>query len=401
MSKLLKPVKWAITALFPAGVNPWSGTATSIQPADAVQNAGVAPAQQFPAQEFNWLINDLQSANEVAINSALQTWRYSSMPINGSNGNTQLVPVLVAGVQQRILFAFEPDTTHGSNTWATRSNDGSSWLAKVGMSPTFVSPTDAAAGAIGTVMLVDGSTTSVQYTTSYGATWANVSFGPSACVATHYAIGQYWACQKTQVWTANSIAGFGGGTSASLPIPGSGVIAGVPEFADNGANTVCLVAKPTSGVTYPSIYATTNLGVTWTKTFDLTGATAANLKWSAALGLFVTWDDTGSVSTSSDGVTWTRGIALTGSPAAGLVVGSRTFAIVGSAIAKLWLETAGGQQVQGVAYSFDLGLSWYVFAFATNSTPLLQLRAANNRLYAHDGFNLWVSGIVGSNDKDF
>lgn len=401
MSKYLQLAKWATDLLFPFGSNPWNSTQTKIQPADAIQAAGAVPDQQFPAQEFNWLINDLQSSIDVLAHSALQTWRFSSPPINGANGNTQLVAMSVPGLAQRILFAFEADTTHSGNTWTTRSNDGSSWLAKVGMSPTFANLTDAAPGAAGVIMLVNGSSASVQYTTDGGVTWANLSFGAAARLAVHYGLGQYWACGTLQVWTASTIAGLGGGAQPALPIPGSGLFSGVPEFADNDANTVCLVGVPSGGVTYPSVYATTDLGVTWTKVFDLTGATAANLKYDTSRGLFVTWDDTGAVSTSPNGTVWTRGTALTGSPSRGVVIGPRTFAIAGNVIAKLWLESVGGQNMQGIAYSFDLGVSWFVWAFGTNSTPLTQLRAANNRLYAIDGFNLWTSGVLGSNDKDF
>lgn len=405
MKYLTPGVSWATDATYPAGPNPWNiapNNLTKIQPSLGLQAGGAAPNVQVSAQEFNWLMNNRQQAVDVQTHNALQNWRYGALPVSGMLGNTQIVHVPVAALKQRATFIFEIDDTHSNNTWWSRSNGGYLWLSKVGMSPTFANLTDAAPGAAGEIMLVIASP-QYQYSTNYGSSWTNQSVGSSNTLSAHFGLGKYWLCQRADIYVASSISTLVSGTHPAIPIPGGGSFTGVPEFADDGVGTICLVANATGGTapTYPSVYVSTNLGATWTKVFDLTGAVLANLKYSPLLGLFVTWDNTGSVSTSPDGVNWTRGTTVTGSSTAGLATGARTFAIVGSAIVKAFNAFFGGGEITGVAYSFDLGASWYVHAFGSSSLVIKQIRAANNRIYATDGFGLWVSEILGANDKDF
>lgn len=347
-------------------------------------------------------ITDLTvSTQQNLAHSSLQAWRFFQPPRSGANGSTQVVPVGVgAGIGQRLLFTFEADTTHSSNTYFASSSDGAWWSGQVAISPSYVSMTDAVAGIPGTILACASAGIAIAYTSDFGGTWTKANVSTSNGLAVHYGLGQYWLLQAGRaIRTANAPSGLNGSATVIVPTPGTGTFTGLPEFADNGANTICCVAN-SSAVSYPSVYVSTDLGATWIKAFDLTGATAANLVFDSVRGKFVTWSDDGSISYSADGATWTR-TSTSASAGNGFFVGQRTFAVTGHVIAKLWREVVGGIGVNGIAYSFNLGVDWFVFAFGNSGQPINQLRAANNRFYALDAFSLWISGIVDEGIADF
>lgn len=395
------PVDYASAGNYFAPGQEWDGQPSRFPITASMLLAGAAPDAPIGADIENAREAILFDAAAVQIHAALQTWRLTSPPVSGTLGNTQLIFGPVPGLQQKIAFVLEVNDSSADNTFVARSNDGSIWKPKGGASPAFTNFTACAPGPAGTILIIQLSP-AVQWSTDYGTTWTENSVGFTNSLAVHYGLNRFWLCQHGEVIVATSAAGLISGTHATMPVPGGGSFTGSPEFADDKIGTICLISNATGGSapTYPSVYTSTDLGTTWTKTLDLTGSLHGNLHYDSVRGLFVTWDDTGSVSTSADGLTWVRGTATTGSASAGMVTGAHTFAIVGAAIAKLWLVNTGSDFAQGVAYSFDLGASWYIYIFGSDTVQLTQLRAGNNRLHALDPFRIWQSAPIATNDKD-
>jgi hypothetical protein len=57
MSKPVDNPVWSTDANYPAGAEPWSGTATKTEPSSGKQDEGWEPGEHPPAQYFNWWQN--------------------------------------------------------------------------------------------------------------------------------------------------------------------------------------------------------------------------------------------------------------------------------------------------------------------------------------------------------
>lgn len=75
---------WSSTTNYPAGIQPWSGTPTKVEPSLASAQAGIAPDQQVPAQWFNWLFSKASLCEDAILKTGGTFTLSAPLVINGN-----------------------------------------------------------------------------------------------------------------------------------------------------------------------------------------------------------------------------------------------------------------------------------------------------------------------------
>jgi hypothetical protein len=399
-SLAINPAPWATDPAYPAGSNPWSGGPTRINPGSAALAAGAAPVTQAPAQVINYQLgtvgDTLSTQALVTYHAALTNWDQALYAPAGS-----LVPKFLLAVPapngagailpNRPSTFIISGTAGGSNQGAKASQDLRSFDVTVGVGG-FGPLQTLAVDDVGTMF--GGLATSVcKSSTDGGQTYG--TFTPGLIVsleAVYYTGTNYVVAAGGSSTTATAL---GGSWSApSLYLSNSTAIQIVGNRTNGAAATaiVILVFSNTTG--HRIAYQSTNNGTTWTLGQDF-GAAPANITYSQAWGLWVVLNTNGELWTSSDGFSWTK---RNTAASLNIVPLFGRSAAIGFAITAIVLRTSGGgfnNQI-GIAYTFDLGATWYesYFGDLSGASTLHNIIVANGRLYACDDTKVYISGVL-------
>lgn len=400
---------WATNANYSAGTNPWSSTPNRVAPTAGIAAIGFVPGQQPPAQYFNSILGGQADAigliEQVITRAALTNWQRVTLPNPDSNTTyydiAALLPIRSSdtfGDRQRGLVMFGNDSVDSNKIYKSRSVDGFAWNSTASLTGAPILGTYAGGGEAGAVFTGNGS--ALNYSLDHGVTWTTAA----NFIGSH---GVYYASLATLSTAVYVGVGVGVGhdhavyttslavAATNIAMPVSIVAGTLIDFADDGLSNILFCARLGSN-TYWSICRSADAGVTWAKVMDMdVGSNIAGLTFHKSSGLFVACDSSGKTYTSPTGVTWTT-VATTRTTASNGFTnqGPRSLASVGPAIAIPWADP-GGLGGRGIAYSFDLGLTWNTWCFTT--TTVSRLVSINNRLYAFDGLTkeIWISGSLG------
>jgi hypothetical protein len=235
-----------------------------------------------------------------------------------------------------------------------------------------------------------------KFSSDLGVTWSNFTPGLSGNADVAYYTGAKYVVAGIGA-TATSTA-LGGGWVVSAGVWGGLTDTGlqlVGNRVSGSTATILVILASNSGTGHVRAVYSTDAGATWALGIDF-GAVAANITFSEARGLFVAVTSAGELWSSPDGATWTLQKTATGFAIGGT---KNTLAACGFAIVSVSNRTTGSavRNSIGVAYTLDLGATWYetYFGDMTNSFgPLVFITSANGRLYAIDGARAYVSGLL-------
>lgn len=418
---------FATDATFTSGA--LTGSAPRLDPGAGFKAQGWYPNRRVPARWFNWLLGIvgdwLGYLDEIQLNQAVQEWRGEILP--GDFGSRDVIFRFLATPRFNSTLAGEAVVALGQQNGGGEADDvfpvvSAGSLAPLGLIDIGTGDLGACAagGAPGEYLIgTAGGVTAVRnlglagnadasgYTSSFTPCAVHYMRGPGVYLAANASDGSFDRCVGplataapfTQVATALATSF----ATGSIGTPGG-------EFADNGANAVVFLASAVvGGVTRFRAFASTDAGDTWTetKTFGA-GITSAALTYSKFHGCFVIVDSDGETWTSPSGGIWTsRGVKA--ELAAPFYARHGVLASAGPCIAKLFRAavTGGTNYVSGVAYSFDLGLTWRTALFEQHDPALAEnytlqsLVAANGRFYAVGHRRLFQSGILYQAAADF
>lgn len=397
MSKLIQQItRWATDTLFPAGVLPWSGQPTKLQPPAGIQASGIAPNQQLSAERFNWLLNGLETSVEVLTHASLNRWSTCNVQGYTNPIGKFLVPFTPDGTMGSIPNRQQCITVTGtkiSNTHALfgLSSNGTDFRG-FGLDLSFAPYVSLAADPFGVLF---GGLAGVTTCKSNNPVTGTATFTPGntqPAQAAWYSNAHYLIGAQAQLCTASTL----GGAWASTSYGAAGDQ--IRQFVDNGfpasGNTVVIFAMLVNFNGNQVVYYSTNDGLTFTAGKNF-GTVGLSLCYSPAYDRFFAMDTTNKQLWSSvDGNNWTLVKTLNASfaPAFG---GKDAMACCGYAIAHLISRSVPSPPLFGIAYSFDLGATWTEVYFGdinSGSQPLNALIAANGRFFACDDFNVYASG---------
>lgn len=400
MRFLRNPIDYASLGNYVAPGRSWDGFPSRLAVADSIWIAGATPDLPIPADVENAREAILFDAMAVQTHAALTSW---STFVTASGAVTQqfilpiahpAMPAAPVGTMQKGLLIAGAAATTGFTTLtlapgllglqqATPAAVGFQCLA-VDFSVIFGEITGGGGGG------------DLIYSTNWGGSWtAATSVGNAGTItAVHKAPGgHYLAAYDGNVYRATALSG----TWAHTVVHSHDTAI---NFVDNGS-TVVMLANFNGA---PEIHAWYSLddGVTWTSATNFGASTAnASITYSKALGLFVVVNGNGELWTSADGISWTK-IKTAAGLNPQLPCGPNTLAAIGSAIcAVIEFGPLTGNYLRGIAYTCDLGASWYFayFGQTTNSLNKIQMiRTINGRLFAIDQYNVFVSGQLETRD---
>lgn len=398
MARLRRPFGYATSGNYPGsiGTTSWSGLARRYSPTDAELADGDTPDTPIAVQKINYLIALQGDALTVQDHAALTNWGHFTSP--PAIATRFLIPIPATNGAGGVL-ANRPSTfvlsgiAGGTSQENVISQDLKSFEASAvlsGFGP-FATLASNDAG-----LLFGGlSSTVCKYSADQGATFTNFTPGigvqPTAVYytgSTHIIAGTgavAFGDPVANTWTAST---FGFAVESAVQIIGN---------RNNGSVATILVMLTLNGVTgdRATKYSTDN-GATWIAAHTFVGV-QANLTYSTAWGLFVVLTTSGELWTSPDGATWTKQKTAA---SLSLVPGYAKSAALGDAICCIVNRTTGTgvNNNIGIAYTFDLGATWYesYFGDITNASSLRVLIAANGRLYASDDTRVYISGALES-----
>jgi len=165
----------------------------------------------------------------------------------------------------------------------------------------------------------------------------------------------------------------------------------------DGAGLWVLVGQQNGGAIHTM--RSSDDGATWASSAPGTSPSGLGAAWSQAWGVFVIVDGNGKFWTSTDAVTWTitKTVAALDSALMATTWGQNSVAACGQAIACLANRGVDslGKYANGIAYTLDLGATWYeAYIGDTSDLPFTNLISANGRFYAIDGSSLYQSGVL-------
>lgn len=420
----LKP--WATDANYAAGVNPWSGQPTKVQPPALLATTGLVPGTKLAAEHENWLKARNSIVGQHAIYAALQRWRsytvndspnatagiggysdgvalggmlHSVSPYNASLGGLGTVfpnRQLLIAVYEGTNFAYKIGSPGGH--WYKVGTGEISGLTRSVSNPASVN------GEYGDrvffASMGDPDVTRSVDSMNTFATDANVS--PNAVASLHMShngskrmfAGLVRADTSTQRVATHDTGGGSAWTLRTLPAAWNVSGLHVWNFADNGAGTILA-----SGNKDGEIVRSTDNGNTWgavTVPFNRHAAaanTCYGLAWSpnAMPGGCFMLTGTG-CAVSADGSSWTT---RSGMPERGTLTSHQNrnlLAASGPVFAHVFnIDLAGGvnNAIRGVWFTLDAGLTWQEAVFGKvnsgSDEQLIGVTAYNEGFCAWDG----------------
>lgn len=391
---------WATDGNYPAGINPWNGQPTKVDPGLTKRDEGFEPAEQVPAEWVNFELNAICTFLDMGWDVAeVQNWtpKYQVKP-----GANVIVPIGFAGK----CFCY--NTTTGqffySATGTTGPGSGSVFMSYNGIDWTDESGSLASGGILpvaNATSTISGlsihASVSKNQTRTAGGAYANLNLTGGSGGG---GIGSNGGGIAYDTFT-DSFVWFGTNTTphpaiwVSAESPAGTIAAPVAQTLQNSASyvttsAVTLFAASTSrkvavmtdaATGNQHFFDTAAYGSTWTDRGVNTlsgGGVILALHYNRTNAKFMCLTSTGRAHTSTDGITWT---------------------VVSDNSSKNWvywlncLESHGGIWIAAVdvatvfsswVYSVDDGVTWNNVALSINPLASVEtpnfLRAVDDRI---------------------
>jgi len=409
---LLKDPRYAPWAVgnYGVGTDAWSSQPRRFPLSDADRAAGFTPNTPAAVEAINTKFAELTDSDQLQLFRAADTWQEYSPALSTDDCVANAIcgfswktvssirswgnRVIAASGSRNVSgnpHAFFSVSQLGSTPWQKQADDGSTLGATID-----VCSND---GQVGSLLAM--------YQGEYRLLTSSFANGVNSGVITPRgaspgpliqnifgAFGKWWIFWDDQM-LQHATAVLGSWTNAT-----PAALAGMAfaDAANDGVNTVVMIGR-NSIANCAAVYST-DQGVTWALGHNF-GDLNGNVVWSAARGMFVAWLSDGSIWTSANGSAWFQ---QTNSgfikPSNGALLGRQTFAACGNVIAKLFQLDVGTTPV-GVAWSYDLGLTWFVRPVSNigpfgggggTEYPGYQLKSIMGRLWMTDGTFVYRSG---------
>lgn len=403
---LRRPYSFASNGNYPAGASPWSGQPSVVQPVDAILAAGFVPDTPVDAPTVNYLESVKADAITIQGYAAMSTWRRLPFDVNTTRNRFvrpfEYLGVGTASARQRplALVGHVVSNSHASARFGVDAS-GALEIDMSGIAAGFnCLAVDRSGNFFGGASIGPRSFTVAP--TPVTATITGTG-GSGATTAVHFASTHYLLAQDSTVSYATALTG---PWTAVTIIPATSTT--ILQLLDNSyrenavAPTKVICSLIDNSNSHSKIMVSSDDGITWSLGHDF-GVVTLVATWSPAWGVFVAWvNDTTSLWTSVDGTSWTNLGSSSG--VTDILVNSAGYsgqiAACGRCIAMIVNHTpATGLTLRGIAYTFDLGLTWqetYFGWYDVASLPILDLVAGNGRFYAVEEQGLYASGILES-----
>jgi hypothetical protein len=329
---------------------PQAGSATRLQPSDALLAQGFYSGRGLPARMLSWLLGtvgdwigylDQRTLLSQALNWPERISIASSAANNAPVGMT-FAPSM-GGAGSPLICSID-------GTRTLLSADGQNWYSGGTLANVSTSAPEVAYGKLdGAAAFMTNASATSYYTSPNGSTWTARTPLPSSLVdgIPCYAESlNRWVAVKSGIphYVADTFVALGFGwssaTSNSSTTSWATNSGGCKRLLWNGS---LFVALPVNSY---NKCLTSSDGITWTeRTLPGTG-TWVGLAYSASEGLWMAIGQSVGVATSPDGITWTF---VTSS-----VATLNDLAVNGS----LWVAPTNGGAFGGLAYSVDRGATW-------------------------------------------
>lgn len=398
MAKPLELPSFATDATLTGG--PQIGQVPRLRPSNTLLAQGFYQGRRLPSRMISWLLGTIGDWLELTAHARTSTWAHCAIaatPIGNQqflNAVGQTGGIGTAANQQRLIAALGTKTSNSDATLSL-SADGLDFTGSVG-DLGYAHFSAVAGDKTGTIF---GGLTAVATCKSYAlATGTSSTFTPgnSAVVeAAHFSVSHYLIGAGAHVYSSTAL---GSGWS-NVAIGSVGDTIGT--FVDNGSappsgNLRVILRKIAVVNGHAFVYYSSDDGQTWTAGKDF-GAVNLSLGYSKVLDLFIAIDVTNKqLWTSVDGNAWAL-ISTFATLDTGGLSGHHALAACGVVIAHLLKHTGvANQQLNGIAYTLDLGVTWREVYFGNVNTgqPMRALISTNGRLYALDDFNVYTSGLL-------
>lgn len=383
---------------------PQVGLSTRLSPGAGTLAQGFYQDRRLPARALAWLVGMICDWLGVFADSAMRAWTHCSVGGSSPVGNQKFLqsfgPVSSIGTataRQRLIASIGIKTSN-SDALLSFSADGldfSNSAIDTGYANFNAVGSDNAGVIFGGLVSV---ATCKFYSVNTGSSGTFTPGNSGVVEAAHFAVSHYLIGANATVYYGTSLAGFTGVGIGSIGDS-------IRTFVHNGASPASGLPRVILGDVlvanshYVVKYSTDD-GVTWTTGHDF-GVVALSLCYSAAQDLFLAFDTTNKqLWSSTDGQSWTL-LRTVASLDTGGISGHHTMAACGPVIAHLVKHTSvANQQLNGIAYTLDMGLTWREEYFGNVNTgqPMRALISANGRFVALDDFNTYVSGFVETGD---
>ncbi|HEX3871323.1 MAG TPA: hypothetical protein VHV77_12850 [Pirellulales bacterium] len=359
----------------------------------------------MPSRFLSWLLGVIGDWLAIYAYAAMRAWSHCSVGGASPVGNQKFLnsfgsisSIGTATAKQRLIAAIGIKTSN-SDALVSFSSDGldfSNSGVDLGFANFNAVGADNGGALFGGLVAV---ATCKFYALNTGTSGTFTPGNSSVVEAAHYSVSHYLIGAGATVYSAITL----GGTWTSTGIGSVGD--SIRTFVHNGdappsgLPRVILGEVLVANSHYVVRYSSDD-GVTWTLGKDF-GVVALSLCYSEASDQFLALDTTNKqLWSSADGTTWTL-LRTVASLDTGGISGHHTMAACGPAIAHLVKHTSvANQQLNGIAYTLDLGLTWREVYFGNVNTgqPMRALINANGRFVALDDFNTYVSGFLEAND---
>lgn len=356
--------QWSSDSAYPVSTDPWSATATKVDPG-AVVNSGAVPKTRLPAQFFNWILNRL----------SLFLIAYDAINIqNFTNLGTILGAVATVNPGNPFITT-DPTTGQiwlvgigGGVAAVIRSYNGVDWVNETANLPA-ASPNGVsiAFSSIDGFMWYAGNTTDVVSRTNVGV-WAKITMPSSTQVnlvgfkATEplpFIFGGESNSSHPAIWRGDETLG----SMVSASLSGVGGYTGqIVSIAIGATRTVAfaLCSAPVAEVRQWDVDTWSNVwtdrgAVPFGAFVDPTG-----LAYGSADNVFLATTNAGTVYVSSNGTTWALQATL-----AGVVFESGCLTVYGA----IWATIGVLDSTRWIFWSVDAGVTW-------NKTPFPDAQAS-------------------------
>lgn len=405
MSTAVRPKTFGTSGSYPAGTDDWSGQPRVVDLTDGERADGFTPDTPVPAEVLNGLHAEHYSAQGLLAHRALTEWTVIELnPVNEVYGLLAAVR-LPSPFGEHALVAMGYDPTDTNDARFNRSLGTN--FETLSFDPARTEgPVVMAAGAREEFWWSECNVASVVSRTRLGGVQtvetAAITGQPVAMFYDDYSSKYFIATDTGNLQMGATIP-----TIADSPFPPAVTAIGTAnqlctpggEYAGDGAGHIVLACQCTiGGVSVFRILNTDTGGTTWTvaKTYGA-GLTSVNVVWVPDYGSFMALASDGSIHTSPDGSAWTAKATVASiSAASGAVDKHCTMAALGGCVVKAYQPVGAGglMTYKGVAYSFDLGMTWYHSPFAKigTSADLKAVVVGNGRFYVSDSSRVYASG---------
>lgn len=398
---------------YPAGVDPWSGGPTKVEPSSTIRNEGIAPNDQMAAEHYNWLNYRYGRAIKALVHGAMQRWQSSPVrveaveTVNATSYTLQaarLAGHVVASCAIVVSDIAAAPAHHslavaGEASQILGSSHGLRWEELEPIADTAL--IDLVGDMPGVLFALRDSVRHIDRSVDFGENWitsTNVSPASGTLCALLVSGARvlasiqgaadasanrvYVSDDSGATWTAKSIG------SANYTIT---------SWATNGAGTIVAYAQNAGFGGSDKILYSTNNGNTWAVGMTVTNAVdVGTVCYSPVWDQFVVVNTEEKLFNSADGASWATRTGFGFLPTS-----TRAIASVGSVLCmsvELTLTTSPAvKTLPGVVYSFDFGANWHFVPLGPTDDSALRVhtvRAHGGRFVAGARGCIYLSGVL-------